>query len=264
MNISTAIGIEFHSVKIYTLGRFEINLDGQPVRFAFKTPRKPLDLLKSLLTVGNRGVSQHAVCDALWSDLDPVAAARALHTTMFRLRDLLHSKRSVFISDGRVCLNPEYCWVDAWAFERGLVDAKTPAAVESALQMYRGAFLADAEHPMAFEARDRLRCKFIRAVLQLGQHYERTGSTATAIEYYEWALAIDATSEEMHRALIGNLARLGQASAATAAYQRCRTILARRFGAAPSQATEHALRDHGGNVMSNVGRYSTIARALVT
>ena len=38
------------AIEIHALGGFEVLVQGQPLRFVFKPPRKPLDLLKGLLT----------------------------------------------------------------------------------------------------------------------------------------------------------------------------------------------------------------------
>jgi DNA-binding SARP family transcriptional activator len=229
-------------IRIYTLGRFEILLDGAPLRFLFKTPRKPLALLKGLLSGGLHGIRQEALTDALWPDLAPWSAARVLHVTIYRLRSLLCRKRAVVVDDGRVALDPELCWVDAWAFEHAVADARDPTALLWALRFYRGMFLSDAEHPLAYEARDRLRRKFNRAVLQLGQSYERIGDTQSAIDLYQMALDADSASEDVHRSLMRCLAREGQSSAVAAAFHRCRTTLMRQFGTAPSLQTEQIYR----------------------
>src|ERR1022692_3950672 len=73
-------------IAINALGRFEILVRGEPLRFVFKAPRKPLDLLKGLLTSGGSSVGQHILCEALWPDLDSWSASRALNTAVFRLR----------------------------------------------------------------------------------------------------------------------------------------------------------------------------------
>ena len=70
-------------IKIFTLGRFEVLLDGEPVRFARKVQRKPLALLKALIAFGGRRVREDLVMDALWPDAEGdaarVALASALH-----------------------------------------------------------------------------------------------------------------------------------------------------------------------------------------
>jgi len=234
-------------VKIYTLGRFEILLDGQPLRFVFKTPRKPLALLKGLLCAGVAGIRQEVLTDTLWPDLEAWSAARVLHVTLFRLRALLGRKSAVRVGDGRVTLDPEHCWVDAWTFEHAVAEAKDPTSLLWALRFYRGMFLSDADHPLAYEARERMQRRFHRAVLQLGQSYERMGDTTSAIDLYLMALDADGRSEDVHRALMRCLAREGQSSAVAAAFQRCRATLLRHFGTAPSPLTEQLYRDACGS-----------------
>lgn len=229
---------ESWSIQVYALGRFEIMLDGEPLRFRLKTPRKPLALLKSLLCGGTHGLSQASVCDALWPEQEPWSATRSLHITAFRLRGLLRRKSALVMDGGRVALDPDICWVDAWDFEHAVTQAKDPSALLWALRFYRGMFLSDSDHSFAIEARERLRRKFIRAVLQLGRNYERIGDTSSAIDLYAMALDADSTSEDLHRGLMRCLALSGQHSAVAAAFQRCRTMLVRQFGTAPSPLTE--------------------------
>jgi LuxR family maltose regulon positive regulatory protein len=230
-------------IAIYTLGRFEVALDGTPLRFVFKVPRKPLALLKALLAGGRSGVNQTALCDTIWPDLEPWSAARALHITAFRLRGLLCSKSALMVQEGRVALDAEQCWVDAWQFEQSLAQAKDPAEQQWALRFYRGAFLADSDHPLALETRDRLSCKFIRSVSHLGASYERIGDGQSAIDLYLMALDADASCEELHQSLMRCLAREGQPSAVAAAYHRCRASLQRHFGTKPSEVTERLYRE---------------------
>jgi LuxR family transcriptional regulator, maltose regulon positive regulatory protein len=230
-------------IAIYTLGRFEVALDGTPLRFVFKVPRKPLALLKALLAGGRGGTSQTALCDTIWPDLEPWSAARALHITAFRLRGLLGSKSAIIVQEGRVALDPEQIWVDAWQFEQSLAQAKDPAEQQWALRFYRGPFLTDSEHPLVLEARDRLSCKFIRSVAQLGASYERMGDGQSAIDLYLMALDADGSCEELHQSLMRCLAREGQPSAVAAAYHRCRASLQRHFGTKPSEVTEQLYRE---------------------
>jgi DNA-binding SARP family transcriptional activator len=230
-------------INFYTLGRFEIVLDGAPLRFVFKAPRKPLALLKALLSGGKTGVTQDALKSALWPELEPWSAVKALYATVLQVRKLLHRKSAVVVDSERVALDPEVCWVDAWAFEHAVAEARDPTELLWALRFYRGMFLSDAEHALASDARQQLRRTFIRSVLHLGQGYERIGDTQSAIDLYLMALEADATSEEVHRGLMRCLAREGQSSAVAAAFLRCRAMLNRHFGTVPSPLTEQIYRD---------------------
>jgi DNA-binding SARP family transcriptional activator len=208
------------AIVVQALGGFEVLIQGQPLRFVFKAPRKPLDLLKALLAFGGSSVGQHTLCEALWPDLDAWSASRALNTAVFRLRGLLGSKAAVRADCGQLLLEPEYCSVDAWEFETELDNASDSDALLVALQRYRGPFLGDAEHPMASVARRRLQRKYLRGVLHLGQSYELRGNFGSATDLYHRGLDVEGAAEELHGALISCLERSGQSVAAAAAYQR--------------------------------------------
>jgi LuxR family maltose regulon positive regulatory protein len=234
---------ESQPIRIYSLGRFKIVLDGAPLRFTPKEPRKPLSLLKALLCAGGRGVSQNTLQDALWPEHDAWLARRALNTTVYRLRQLLRHKDALTLDDGRVALDPRLCWVDAWAFERAILWTREPAALIPALGLYGGPFLGDTDHPLALDARNRLRRRFIQAVLCVGQKYESLDDISAAIDLYLLALDADCTAEDVHQALMRCLLRQGKPAAVAAAYQRCRTLLKRYLATVPSPATERVYRD---------------------
>jgi LuxR family transcriptional regulator, maltose regulon positive regulatory protein len=227
-------------IRIYALGRLEVVVDHQPLRFERRAPLKPLELLKTLLALGGRAVNPAAVCDTLWPDADGFDAYRSLVTTVYRLRKLLRYHDAVSFSGSRLALESEYCWVDAWAFERDLVDLQDARSIERALLLYRGCFLGADDHPHAFEARDRLQRKFVRSALALGKHYESVGNLDGAIALYERVLDCASASEDVHQRLMDCLARSGRTAAAAEIYQRCRKVLALRLNSAPSRATELA------------------------
>ncbi|HEX7810398.1 MAG TPA: hypothetical protein VF460_00695, partial [Burkholderiales bacterium] len=130
-------------VRIFTLGRFEAQINGDKLEFSRKVPRKTLLLLKAIVALGGHDVPEQALCDALWGDEEGDAARNALSITVLRLRKLLGSNESVIHQGGKVSLNPEVCWVDVWMFERRL--ANTESADRRALSLYGGAFLPEDE-----------------------------------------------------------------------------------------------------------------------
>jgi DNA-binding SARP family transcriptional activator len=229
-------------VRINALGGLTIVVDDQPLRFGRTLPRKPLALLRSLLTVGDRSISPHTACESLWPEADGYDAYRALVTTVYRLRGLLRYREAVRFSAEGVKLESTLVSVDAWEFERALASSPTLPQLASALERYRGPFLGDDESPHAFEARERLQRKFIRGVRSLGHHYESIGDVPAAIALYERALDAGAVSEEIHRQLMECLARAGHRSAAAQVFERCRALLARRLCITPSSATVLAFR----------------------
>jgi DNA-binding SARP family transcriptional activator len=196
-----------------------------------------------LVAAGRRGLSHHVLCEALWPDSEGDAAYRALITTVYRLRRLLRQLEAVSFAGGRVGLNTSFCQVDSWDFEQRLDNTSAASERLQLVPLYTGALFGDAESPLVFDARDRLRRKFVRCVLQLVTQFERDGAHARASELLEQAIDSDSSCEELHCALISNLGRAGEMLAARSAYQRCRTALLRRYGATPSAVTERIYRE---------------------
>ncbi|HDH12045.1 MAG TPA: hypothetical protein ENG83_07600 [Nitrospirae bacterium] len=73
-------------VKIYTLGRFSVVVDDTPVHLSAKGRKKPLWMLKALITLGGREVAEEKIAGALWPDAKGDTAHSAFTTTLSRLR----------------------------------------------------------------------------------------------------------------------------------------------------------------------------------
>lgn len=58
------------TLKLRTLGAFEMMTDDGPVSFTGKVQKKPLDLLKALIAFGSKEVSETRLTDELWPDAD--------------------------------------------------------------------------------------------------------------------------------------------------------------------------------------------------
>ena len=76
-------------IVILTLGRFEVFLNGHPLRFKGRAPVRSLELLTALIAAGDGGASAGRLADQLWPDADGFDAYRAFTTTLHRLRRLL-------------------------------------------------------------------------------------------------------------------------------------------------------------------------------
>jgi DNA-binding SARP family transcriptional activator len=154
-------------IVVTSLGQFALTIHGVGVRFSRKAPKKPLELLKLLIALGGREVSEAFACDVLWPDADGDQAVQALGTTLHRLRRLIGDGRAVQRHGGRLALDPSVCWVDAWALEAMLDRAEVSLATgtandvaarwaDRAIALYQGDFLPGDDAPWAFEARMRL------------------------------------------------------------------------------------------------------------
>jgi LuxR family transcriptional regulator, maltose regulon positive regulatory protein len=234
-------------IKIFTLGRFEVLRDGEPIRFARKVQRKPLALLKALIAFGGHTVREDLVMDALWPDAEGDAARVALASALHRLRGLLGYEQAVLRQEGQLDLDGRRCWVDVWAVERLLGRAESAAdpqdLTRKAAGLYRGAFLADLELevPQATALADGLRRRLLRQFVRIGRQCE-PADRQRAADWYEEALRVDPCAEDVYRSLMNVHQRLGHSTEVEKVYRRCQTALAAHLGATPSPETRALLR----------------------
>jgi LuxR family transcriptional regulator, maltose regulon positive regulatory protein len=236
-------------IKIYTLGRFNVVKDGEPVTFTGKAQKKPLDLLKVLIALGGRNVDFTALMGILWPDATG-DAQKAFEMALSRLRKLLGQSDVILIQDGKLTLNPLLAWVDAWAFERLLpraddqitsggdnADVERADRARGAFDLYRGRFLErEPKAPWIQAKADRLHAKFLRLVLSIGQSQEET-SWDQAARVYERGLELDNLVEELYRRLMICHRQRGQLADAMNVYRRCRENLSIILGVAPAADT---------------------------
>jgi len=151
-------------IRIYTLGRFSVVKQGAALQFSGKAQKKPLELLKALIALGGRDVSEARLADALWPDAEGDASAQSLATTLFRLRKLI-GEQAIRRQENRLTINPTFCWVDCWAFERLSSESSTDSQrwLEKLRKLYQGPFLDGTEDaPWAQSMRERLQARFAR------------------------------------------------------------------------------------------------------
>jgi ATP/maltotriose-dependent transcriptional regulator MalT/DNA-binding SARP family transcriptional activator len=235
-------------IEIRTLGTFEVLCDGKPPEFSRKLPRKTLALLKAMVTFGGHKVSEQRLIDTFWADEEGDVAARSLYATVLRLRGLLGDSGAVIQQGGKLSLDRELVWTDAFAFESALSNAERAARAgdpqarrlwERTIALYRGAFLAEDEGetwPVAM--RERLRGRFIHALVAFGRELEHAGDIDAAITAYQRGLEADAVVEPFYQGLMRCYQRLERCSEAISAYRRLKQVLSVTLGLAPSAATE--------------------------
>lgn len=254
-------------VKIYTLGKFELILDGIPAGFSGKVQRKPLFLLKALVALGGRDVKEEHLTDLLWPEADGDQAHSAFTSTVLRLRRLVGNDKAIGVSKGRVSLNPMYCWVDVWAFEEmfgrirdrlkkssGAGNAEAAACdkfmetAKNAHRVYGGPLLPEeGSQPWVLPLRSRLRRKFTHLVIGFGAELEASNQREKAAEYYQNALDLDEiTDEEIYRRLMIFHLQSGRPNMAIEVYRRCRKTLAVALCAKPSPKTDAIYQDISG------------------
>jgi LuxR family maltose regulon positive regulatory protein len=255
---------EFHSsfasvenavwpVRIFTLGRFNLLYQGQPLDYARKVPHRPLVFLKTVVALGGRDISASSIASMLWPETDGDNAQRSFDTTLYRLRKMLADDRILILRDGKVSLDPRYCWVDVWSFERllgtmqrirsrdttGRDAYQLDQLMQRILSLYQDHFLAREEATAwSVSLRERLRSKFIHCLLDIGHYWEIHGFWGKAIQCYQKGLEADDLIEVFYQRLMVCMLQTHRISEGMAVYRRCRQILSIVLGLQPEPETE--------------------------
>jgi DNA-binding SARP family transcriptional activator len=237
------------AVQIFTLGRFELLVDGKPFQFRRKAQKKPLEMLKVLVSFGGQSVDSSQLSDVLWPEADGDRAQQTFDTTLHRLRQLLGCDKALNLQEGKLTLDSKYCWVDSMAFERILEQAENVLAkangdraiplFEKAIALYQGPFLGgEADQPWTISYSERLRSRFLQSIRKLGSCLEEIGELNKAADCFQRAIEVDDIAEVFYQRLMHCLKQLGRRADALEVYQRCRKTLDVCLGLEPTPETE--------------------------
>jgi DNA-binding SARP family transcriptional activator len=230
-------------VRIYTLGRFGVLLDGAPLASTRKAPKKIITLLKALIALGGREVPEQQLADALWPDERGDGARASLATAVHRLRKLLGSAETMQLHEGRLSLDAKRVWVDVWAFERLSAGEPDSRRTARALALHQGCFLAsDSEYCWSDRLRERLRTKFIRLLGDEAQRLEQAGEAPAAATLYARGIETDSLAEAFYQGLMRCYRQQERNAEALAVYRRLRQALSVTLGIAPAPASEALYR----------------------
>jgi DNA-binding SARP family transcriptional activator len=237
-------------VRIQTLGRFVVNVDGEALAEETRSKNRPLELLQTLIAFGGRDVADTRLMDTLWPDASGDGGARSLNTTLHRLRKILGTDHAILLKDRTISLDARYIWLDTWAFERTLEQLRQqlnnprPNALAIRRQwatlssLYAGPFLGKgAQKSWALDMAERLRSRMIRFTLEVGAYWEKDSDGEQAILVYRKGLETDPLIESFYQGLMRSYERLGRPAEALASYERCRDILGKGLGIMPGNET---------------------------
>lgn len=239
-------------VKIYTLGRFSLLVDGKPITGPGHLQHKPVELLQALVALGGRQIAIARLIDTLWCDAENRGGRGAFDANLLRLRRFLGHEDSIITEGGSVSLNDKLCWVDIWQFERCLGRAEadvlkpgpTPlgdllAWTEEILNLYHGDFLAREEsRPWCLSRRERLRGRLHHLLGAVGRRLEAGTHWNGAIRLCRRAIELEPLAEPWYRRLMMCLAGSGDAAEALRVYRRYSEVLRTGPGSSPSSEME--------------------------
>jgi len=239
-------------VRIHTLGRFGIQLNGSAISLAQGRKQRPFEMLKALLAFGGREVHAELLSQALWPDADGDGAQNSFDVTLYRLRRVFGVKDLFIVQDRRLTLNNEYAWVDAWEFERLVnhgerlvnhsyapdIADQLAANSERLLHLYQGSFLErEAISGWTLGLRERLRSKLLRYILDTGKVWENCKHWDIAIRLYRKGLEIDPRIEALYQRMMICYKASGRTAEALTTYHHCSDILQNHLQISPCPET---------------------------
>lgn len=240
-------------IRIHTLGRFGIQIDGQALAPKKLRQQKPVEMLQCLIAQGGRGINKEYLSNAVWPEADGDDAANSYDVTLYRLRKILKHKDALLAIDSRLTINNETIWVDAWTFERLLnqvdqlmrltenkaIESAVINILDQAMHLYQGGFLIhESLRPWGLSMQERLRSKLMRSIIQVGNQAEVLGQWQIASHCYQTGLEIDPLYELFYQRLMICYRDTQRKAEALALYQRCRANLFTGLGVTPSLSTE--------------------------
>jgi two-component SAPR family response regulator len=230
------------NLKIYCLGHFKINIDGEVLKFKKKTQQKPLELLKVLIALGGRDVSESRISDILWPDADGDMQRQSFNTTLHRLRRILKVDDILLLTAGVLNLNRKKCWTDVWAF-RHLVSesemfhqpdkmrSRVTLIARKAITHYRGFFLPSEDEGWAVATREKLHGHYLSLIEGLAEQFADSKQWHEAIDLYEKGLEVEPATTRFYYQLMQCHSHLGH----TASALHVRNRYLKEFGADRNQ-----------------------------
>jgi DNA-binding SARP family transcriptional activator len=239
-------------LRIQLLGAFTVQVDGIAVEAGQWRLRKARVLVAMLALAPGQRRHRDQVLDRLWPYLEPAAAARNLHQTLYVARRTLAglgaaSDGLLTIRDAQVLLDATGpVAVDVLEFERLAADAlKTAdeARLRAAADMYTGELLPDLQDADWLTARrDEVRETYREILVRLASSV-RQRAPDEALVILTRALESDPLHEGAVRAVMLVLAAMGRRSEALARYERLVDDLLDAFGTDPDAQTANLFRE---------------------
>ena len=157
------------------------------------------------------------------------------------------------MDDGRLTLNSDRVWVDVWECERLLtklrgllarqVDAGSVTEINTCanriMRIYQDHFLAREQSSCwSVSLEERLRSRFVHAMLALGSFWEQQGLPAKAVVCYQRGIEVDGLIETFYQHLMRCLDNTGRQPEAIACYRQCKQVLGVALGLQPTDKTQ--------------------------
>jgi DNA-binding SARP family transcriptional activator len=224
------------TLRIRLLGNVDLRSGDEPLA--------PLDSARAVSLLGyllvHRGVPQprQQLAFMFWPDSTEAQARTNLRKVLHTLRHALPDA-DAFIQVTALTLR----WREDAPYTLDLADFEQALAagdLEAVVEAYAGDLIEGSYDDWVLEARERLRDRFLDALVQLQRELEERGERAAAIRCAERLVRHDPLREDGHRALMRLHDARGDRARAVRAYHAYAATVQRELGVEPSPETRAA------------------------
>jgi len=247
-DIQPRIEAEAGGLHLRTLGRMSVSTPaGEVPRNRWKSQRA-LSIFVYLALRRGRGITKDRLIELFWPGKTAAAGERNIHPTLTYMRNALKDAVDgplLNVIDGVYELHPNVSvTVDARRFENAVNEAKTLkapreklAALQQALAMYRGDFLADSYEPWVEDLRAGFAGTYENALEQTALLYSELENHEKALDTYQKLLQRNPFREEIHTRLMMCYHYMGDRRSLKQQYQSLRRILREELEVEPLPET---------------------------
>jgi DNA-binding SARP family transcriptional activator len=232
------------ALEIRLLGGFELGRQGRVLDpLALRAARS---LFAFLVLNRERSHTRDLLAGTFWPDFDDSRARRRLSQALWQIgTNIGEGDRYLIGTPDTVRFNPDADFtLDVEEFERLLEDAakgesrqEEAEALQAAVDLYRGDFLAGFYDDWLLPEQDRLHSRFLGALERLAELAQARGDYEVALVMARRVAQEDEFDEESHRRVMRLAVLLGRHNEAIRQFEECRRILAEELGSSPSAET---------------------------
>jgi predicted ATPase/DNA-binding SARP family transcriptional activator len=224
---------------IRMLGVFEVQYEGEPVKFPTRTSASLLAYLALNPGIAHR---REKLAGLLWPEIDDVKARNNLRHTLWRLRNAIGEQyfstdktTITFVTSSDYVLD-----VDTLKIQDG--DTLSSEDLVNKVSVYKGELLPGFYDEWVTLERERLHSIFEDRMQDLLDQLVKEGRWRDVREWGEYWIAHGFSPEPAYRGLMMAYAGLGDLSGVAVIYQRCQEDLRKELSVEPSAETHYLFK----------------------
>lgn len=218
--------------KIYCLGRFEVYGKDEKKIKKWATA-KVQEIFAYFIYKEGQEVDKWELCDILWRDYPAKKAEHNLHSSIYRLKNVLKSvgiEGIIYTQGGKYGVDFSSFTCDLWEFQsfiktNAVVNDKNITKYEKIINLYKGEFLGNRESLWTLELNERIQRDYIQGMKDIAKYYTENKSYIKVYDYLQKIISINPFDEEAHEMIMGVYFNLGDRIGLMAYYNKLNETL---------------------------------------